>query len=217
MLQIARLVNKGSIVADIGTDHAYLPIHLVKQGICKQVYACDIAKGPLQYAQNNIDKAGLATNIQIILTDGIKDVPSDANTLVIAGMGYHTIVYILSQKSLEQFSQVILQSNTDVHLLRKWIFDMGYGILNEVMINEKGHYYTIIELDLYNPMTYTEDDLYIGPCLKKQYDQIVYAYCQKHVSKINHYLSYQKDLQQKKELETQRQCYENYLAVWKKD
>ena len=84
--KIAEMISKGMIVADIGTDHAFLPIMLVQNGISDRVYACDVAEGPLKGARENIAKSGLSDRISTILTDGLHDVPMDTDCVVIAGM-----------------------------------------------------------------------------------------------------------------------------------
>ena len=84
------MIDKGMVVADIGTDHAFLPVMLVRDGISDHVYACDVAKGPLQAAKENIAHFQLTDKITTILTDGLRDVPSDVNCIVIAGMGFVT-------------------------------------------------------------------------------------------------------------------------------
>ena len=90
------LVRAGKVVADIGTDHAYLPIELVKTGKCLKAFASDIGKGPLERAKDNIDSAGLGAHIETVLTDGAAYFDGIAEEFIIAGMGGELIHRIIS-------------------------------------------------------------------------------------------------------------------------
>ena len=85
---IADCVPEGTIVADIGTDHAFLPVELIASGKIKRAYACDIGTGPLEHARATVVEAGLQAQISLILTPGLEKVPQDAQVAVIAGMGW---------------------------------------------------------------------------------------------------------------------------------
>ena len=91
------MVKQGMILSDIGTDHAFLPIMLVKDGTVPKAYACDITEGPLSIAKKNIAHEGLNDRIQPILSDGFTHVPYDVQCAVIAGMGCDTIISILER------------------------------------------------------------------------------------------------------------------------
>ena len=87
---IADCVPEGTIVADIGTDHAFLPVELIASGKIERAYACDIGTGPLEHARATVAEAGLQAQISLILTPGLEKVPQDAQVAVIAGMGWMT-------------------------------------------------------------------------------------------------------------------------------
>ena len=93
--KIADMINKGVVLADIGTDHAFLPILAIKQKKVQKAYACDIAKGPLEIAKRNIQAENLDGQIETILSNGFEHVPQDVDVVVIAGMGYYTAKDIL--------------------------------------------------------------------------------------------------------------------------
>lgn len=139
---IADCVISNSIVADIGTDHAYLPCELISEGKALKCYACDIAEGPLHCAQETIKNAGYQDKIETILCPGLKDVPFDANVAVIAGMGWMTAEKILEDDfdKLEQFDQILIQVNRDVALLRKWLMNHHFPIMIEKTVHEKMFY-----------------------------------------------------------------------------
>ena len=91
----ADFVPQGAHVADVGCDHGYLSIYLLQNGIASKVYAGDINEGPLQSAVLNAEKAGLKERISFYLSDGVKNIPKNFDTLVCAGMGADTMISIL--------------------------------------------------------------------------------------------------------------------------
>lgn len=138
---IASLINKGSVVVDIGTDHAFLPIYLIKNKIAKKAYACDVSVGALSQAEKNIKKEKM--KIKTILSDGLEKVDFKYDTLVLTGMGYYTIKKILDNKNLS--NTIILQSNSDHYLLRKYMMNLGYMIEKEETLKDRKIYYVIIK------------------------------------------------------------------------
>ncbi|WMJ22600.1 class I SAM-dependent methyltransferase [Paludicola sp. MB14-C6] len=147
LLAIANLIRKGSYVCDVGTDHAYLPCYLVKEGITKQCVACDINEMPLQSAKEHIQSYGFEAQIETILSDGLKNVPSaKAQDIVIAGMGGELIAKILQGVSYtkEKDKRFLLQPMTFVPYLRKYLCENGYEILSEMPVIDKNKTYTIL-------------------------------------------------------------------------
>lgn len=163
LLHIAQLVKPNSVLADIGCDHGLLPIYLVQQHIIKKAYACDINVGPLQRAKAAIATAELDGTISTILTDGLKQLPDDVTTIVIAGMGLETIQKILedSFSKLCMFEEIIIQSNTDVISLRSWISEHRFTIIDDIVI-EDGHFYQIIKFNTQKGIALDEDQLIFG-------------------------------------------------------
>ena len=145
---IAELVPKGSRVADIGTDHALLPIYLVKKGITDSVIASDIVDGPLNSAQKNINAHGLSDKIRIIKSNGlVKVYPLSPEVIIIAGMGGETIRDIISacDYSTTAAPLFLLQPMTHTELLREYLIKNGFSILSERVIQEQHRFYVIIE------------------------------------------------------------------------
>ena len=140
---IKRHVQKGLVIADIGCDHAFLSIDLMKEGIAKKVYACDIAKGPLSIAKDHIRRFGYEHEIQTILSDGIEKVPNDTQGIIIAGMGGKTAIHILESEleKAKSYQQIILQVNRGYEELRKWLFEHGFLIQEEWVVQERKFYY----------------------------------------------------------------------------
>ncbi|MCH4208046.1 MAG: class I SAM-dependent methyltransferase [Solobacterium sp.] len=184
---IAGMVREGMVLADIGTDHARLPIMLVEQGIINRAYACDVAAGPLRAAEENIHQAHLQQQILTVRSDGFRNVPEDANAAVIAGMGFFTIRDIIDHdiEKLKQFQQLIIESNTDLTLLRTWISDHHWTIVHEVLIHERSHDYVAMEISLEFHEAYSSIELQCGPILLQQKSEAYLQYCKRQISKLD--------------------------------
>lgn len=142
----AEFIEKDSVVADIGTDHAYLPVYLVKNGICKKAVAADIGTGPLDAAKKNIAKYLLEDKISTYLSDGLKEVPKeDITHIVIAGMGGETICRILEECSWISQCVLILQPMSKSELLRDWLISRGFEIQKEKAVVDGKFIYTVMK------------------------------------------------------------------------
>lgn len=146
--KIAGMVREGVTVADIGTDHAYLPVFLVKQGIISTAFACDVVDGPLENARINIEKSGV-TGITVRKGDGLNAVnPSEADTFIIAGMGGDLIAKILSDAPWikDEKYELILQPMTAVEDLREYLLKNGFEITLEQAVKSQGRIYTVMKV-----------------------------------------------------------------------
>ena len=94
---IASLIDNCDTIADVGTDHGYLPIYLIQTGVCKKAIASDVAKGPLSKAVENIDKYQLNESIKTILCSGLEKIPSNVDTIIMAGMGANLIIDLINK------------------------------------------------------------------------------------------------------------------------
>lgn len=179
------LIKENSAVADIGTDHAFLPIELLKNKKCLKVYACDVNDGPLKIARENIKANGFEKSIITIKSDGLKNVPDDTEVIVIAGMGYYTARDILekAKDKLGKYKQIIVQVNTDVNLFRKWLSDNHFKIVNEKMVKVK-HFYTIIEFNTEKGEELSEEDLVLGPVLRKEKSEVFLEFVNYKLAKL---------------------------------
>ena len=157
---VASLVNKGARVADIGTDHAYLPIYLVQNGISNKVYACDVRKEPLRRAKLHIDEYGLSDKITTKLCDGLKGInKGDVDTVTICGMGGKLMKNILKAgiDKLGDNTQLVLSAQSELKDFRKYLLETGIYIKSEHMLLEDGKYYFIFDC-VYN----TQDEYYLN-------------------------------------------------------
>ncbi len=144
---IASLVPEHTYVADIGSDHALLPIYLVESGRIERAIAADIAQGPLQSARKNISQHSLLSKIDIVLSDGLLNVSELCpQTVIIAGMGGETITDILSACDYAKTSEplLILQPMTHSEVLRRFLFENSFSITYETVVREAHRYYVII-------------------------------------------------------------------------
>ncbi len=145
---VAEMITPGIPVADIGCDHAYLPIYLVRENISPYVVACDVNAGPVIRAQENIEDVDLAENIDVRQGDGLSVLtPGEVKSVVLAGMGGKLMIRILSdgEDVLEKVSEVIMEPQSDVAALRHFLQDRGFRIISENMVSEEGKFYPIIK------------------------------------------------------------------------
>lgn len=156
---VASMVEKGSIPADVGCDHGYVAVYLIREGICPRVFAMDVNVGPLERAREHVEESGLAAYIDVRLSDGISGLPCrgerpEADTLLAAGMGGRLMVKIMEEgrDKLTRMRWAILQPQSEAWLVREALKKNGYFITDENMIWEEGKFYTAIKaVNLQNP------------------------------------------------------------------
>jgi len=153
------------VLADIGTDHGYLPISAVKKNAVSRAIACDINPKPLSVASKNIKSNGLTDVIETRLGNGVSPIkPNEADLFVLSGMGGKLIIDILeSGKEIIYGSKLILQPQHDLEFLRGQLSRLNFTINNEAIVFEKNIYYVII-LAAYdeNPVKLTEKECFTG-------------------------------------------------------
>lgn len=144
LLKIADFIDDNKVVYDVGSDHALLPCFLILNNKCKKVYACDNKKGPLKKASLNIEKYGLEGKVIPVLANGIDDIENDVNIITISGMGFYTVKDILDNKDLSKYEKIIVQVNKDTKMLRKWISDNRYKIIDEAIVKDDFFYEIVV-------------------------------------------------------------------------
>lgn len=170
---VADFVRPGARLADIGSDHAYLPVHLAKQGVISAAIAGEVVKGPYHNALTEIENEQLTAVITARLADGLAAIHPDDNidTVTIAGMGGTLITNILEsgKAHLTHHERLILQPNVGEDNVRRWLQDNSYEIVAERILAEDGHIYEIIVGDPTDtPVTYTSTELKFGPYLLQE-------------------------------------------------
>jgi len=144
---IADLIRKDASVADIGTDHGYLPVFLAQTGIVKRIIASDISAASLSTARRSAMEFEVTDDITFLVAPGLDGIAhTDVDTIVIAGLGGETILSILESALWTKSHDVtlILQPQTKIALLCKFLYDNGYEIIQTKSILEKRKCYTVI-------------------------------------------------------------------------
>ncbi len=147
---VAGAVTKGNRVADVGCDHAYISIYLIENDIAPNVIAMDINKGPLKRAKENINNHGYEERIETRLSDGLHKLkPGEADTILIAGMGGALMTKILGEglDAVDRCRELILQPQSEIFLVRKFLHRTGFSIGMEQMVKEDGKYYFILKAE----------------------------------------------------------------------
>ncbi len=189
----ADLIPHGSVLADVGTDHAYLPVYCVLNGISPYAAAMDINEGPLRKAEENVFKYGLGDKIELRLSNGIEKLnKGEADVIVIAGMGGLLIKNILDSGKgiLDENTFLILQPMIAAEELREYLYQNGFCVENEYLAAEGNKLYNIITARYENKNSeYGEKDIFIGRNLNKNspelYERYIKHKSEKSKKKIN--------------------------------
>ncbi|ETP67851.1 tRNA (adenine(22)-N(1))-methyltransferase [Planococcus glaciei] len=173
LTRVASHVPTGATVADIGSDHAYLPCYLVSQGLAERAVAGEVVKGPYESAKKQVKQEQLEDKIEVRLASGLEAIhPEDGITAItIAGMGGPLIVSILDQglEKLAGVSRLILQPNVHAKAIREWAQTHQWAIVEEEIIKENNKIYEILVLERSSqPVAYTPAQLLMGPVLMNQ-------------------------------------------------
>ena len=162
----ASFVRKSDVIADIATDHGYLPIYLLSQNIANFAYATDINTEPLKRAEINVAKANLSDKTVFLLTDGLKGLEQySLDTILICGMGGDTIAEIIDAADFlkERRTRLVLQPMSAVDRLRKYLYNNGYTILDEAFCYDNGKYYFTLLTEYTAEITeHTVSEQYLG-------------------------------------------------------
>lgn len=150
LTKIASMVTAGNCLADVGTDHGYVPIYLLENKKIPRAIAMDINEGPLERARLHIAESGLEQMVETRLSDGMAALkPGEADTVVIAGMGGPLMIRILSDdpEVTGSLKELILQPQSEIAQVRKWLYEKRYEITEEHMVFEEGKYYPMFRAE----------------------------------------------------------------------
>lgn len=185
---ITEQIPPAATLADIGSDHAFLPCYTCLEGMTPWAIASEVAQGPLRAVQQQVFRSGLAETISVRLGDGLNVLArAEVDVVVIAGMGGHLMVDILDagQERLQGISRLILQPNVREKQVRLWLMQHDWELIDEVIIEEDGTTYEILIAEAGaggNPYaTSLEAELTVGPFLKKKKDPV---FCRKWQRKL---------------------------------
>ena len=163
---LADLVPEGARLADIGTDHGYLPVHLIQQGRIPSAIASDVGQEPLQHAIRTADEYGV-TGIDFRLCDGLKGIREDeVDTVVIAGMGGETIIHAAEWTREPGRYTLLLQPMTKTGELRRWLSDKGYRFTDERLVWDKNFLYPVMVVTGGEQTELSDIEAEYGVCLE---------------------------------------------------
>ena len=179
---VADLVTPGMRLADVGTDHAYIPIYLTQNGLVPSAIAMDINKGPLERADTHILEHGLDGKIVTRLSDGLVNLKmEEADTMIAAGMGGGLVIHILNEDPAKTRSlkELILQPQSDLPHFRHFLSEIGWEIVREEMIKEDGKFYPMMKAvrnKTGKKIMYTEAEAWFGPLLLEKCHPVLKEY-----------------------------------------
>lgn len=180
---ITEYISPYKNIADIGTDHCFVPIYLLQNNRITKAIATDLRDGPIQEAKKNVSIYQLEDKIEVRKGNGLAPIKNEdqIEVVIIAGMGGRLIRDILEQdvKRLKTVKRLILQPNKSMWVVREWLFTNSYTITNEKILSEAGMTYEIIVAEpIRESIEYTEDDILFGPFLRKEKNEAFITFWQ---------------------------------------
>ena len=179
---VADLVTPGMRLADVGTDHAYIPIYLTQNGLVPSAIAMDSNKGPLERADTHILEHGLDGKIVTRLSDGLVNLKmEEADTMIAAGMGGGLVIHILNEDPAKTRSlkELVLQPQSELAKVRRYLEEHRFRIVAEDMVEEDGKYYPMMKLVHGEEAPYSQEELYYGRLLLKKKNPVLYQFLQR--------------------------------------
>ncbi len=192
LLAVADLARGSRVLADIGTDHAYLPIYLALHGGLERAVALDVNPGPLRRARENIRAHHLEGRIETRLSDGAAALfPGEADTVVLSGMGGPLAVRILDEGEnvFASACAIVLQPQSEIAWVRRQLHARGYCIAREKMVKEEGKYYWAMRAQHGKEAPWQEEEYRYGRQLIRKSDPCLRAYLQKEAASLERILS----------------------------
>ena len=183
---VADLVSDGLIVADIGTDHGYIPIYLLTSKKCPKAYAMDVNKGPLLRAKEHVEAYGLGDKIETRLSDGVNNLyVGECDCVVIAGMGGALTIKIMEEgKTLFQnLKEFVLQPQSEIKKVRQYLQSEGYRVIAEDMVYEEGKFYPMMKVIKDTDEAYHATELQYGKLLLSEKHPILKMFLEKEYQK----------------------------------
>lgn len=172
-------IPRGSVMADIGTDHAYLPVYLVESGVCPGAVAADLNPGPYRAALESVVRAGLADLIAVRRGNGLQCLePGEVQVVVMAGMGGGTMRRLLEAAPgvLAALERLVLQPMDDAPQLRRWLIDHGWRLADERLVEDDGHLYLVLAAEPGAEIIADDLALLLGPRILERNDPMLVGY-----------------------------------------
>lgn len=221
---IADHIDRCKTIIDVGTDHGYIPIYSVKNNLCEKAIASDINKDPVKKAEMNAALEGVKSSVEVRLGGGLEVINiGEAEAVVIAGMGGNLIRDIL-EKDIEKtasFKYLILQPAQNPEVLREYLYNNGYEIMEEDLCLDEGIYYELFKVKKSNKAEKVSlDPIYyeISPRLLKDKNKLMFSYLESKEEKYSKILGFIKDtsesaLKRKEDIENKLKEIENFKKV----
>lgn len=208
---IADKVPECNVVADIGTDHAYLPVYLIQNGICKKAIASDVRTGPVQVAKRNIGRYKMDDKVETRMGSGLSTIEEgEADTVIIAGMGGTLLAELLDKDAQKTYKvqALVLQPMNDLDVVRKWLYDHGFDIYDEELAAEGPKIYCVITAKYDGrKKEYGSFQLHVGQRLLERRDPLLLDYCRMKVRQTD------RVLKQLEAMEDNRRLQEYYSEL----
>lgn len=179
LLCCAELVPACGVVADVGTDHGYLAIHLLQTGKCQRAIAADLREKPLESAKANAALFGAADRMTFVQTDGLRDIePGSFDVLVLAGMGGDLITRILADAPWLDGGDytLILQPQSAANDLRRWLGERGWSVDRERLVRDGGFLYAVMAVRPEGGRPLSPGEQYVSPALRREEDPLYPEY-----------------------------------------
>lgn len=218
---ILNIMDKCDVIMDVGTDHGYIAIELIKRNLADKVIASDINKDPLNKAKLNVSLEGLSNKIELRLGGGLTPVKeNEVNGVLIAGMGGNLIRDILENdvKKVKNMDYLVLQPAQNPEVLREYLYISDYEIIDEDVCFDEGKYYEVFKVKYKeNNSTKLENIFYeVSPMLLNKKSDVFKDYLYEKIDKYKKVKSFIKDntehaLSRKKELDSKIEIIENLL------
>ena len=176
---VADMITAGNSIADIGTDHGYIPIYMAQKGLTLKAIAMDVNAGPLERACDNIKRYGVEKIVSTRLSDGLKKLnPGEAESIIIAGMGGLLTIRILSDcpDVRNSAKELILSPHSDVNLVRRYLADNNFCITDENIVLEDDKFYFIIRAHAGSMKLNDEVEEWYGQILLSDRNEILHQY-----------------------------------------
>ena len=198
--RIAEHVDKCESVADIGTDNGYIPIYLVKEGICKKAIASDINKGPIEKAKVNVAFEGVSNKVKCLLGPGLNPLKvGEVNGVILAGMGGNLTrdILLADMDKVKKYDFIILQPAQNPEVLREFLYKNDYEIIDEDLIKDEGRFYELFKVK-YNENSEKlvfEDELEyeVSPLLREKGHPLFKEFIEEKINKCETILSFIKE------------------------
>lgn len=183
---LASKVTEGNRLADVGTDHGYIPIALILKKKIPSAIAMDVNRGPLNRAEEHIRTYGLDTYIETRLSDGLHELKErESDTVLIAGMGGALTVRILSEGThcLNTVKELILQPQSEIYLVREWLYQNNFRIVEEDIVLDDGKYYPVMKAVHGQAEALDEHALYYGDVHVQKSPEVLASFLKKEMEK----------------------------------